>query len=49
MPKLYYFDIGGRAEAIRMLLHDAKVQYEDVRMSFPEFGEAKAAGKFPSG
>ena len=49
MPKLYYFDLGGRAEAIRMLLHHAKVQFEDVRLTFPEFGQMKAEGKFPAG
>jgi hypothetical protein len=28
--KLYYFDIYGRAESIRMLLSHAKVEYENV-------------------
>ena len=49
MPKLIYFDLGGRAEAIRMLLAHAKAQYTDERLSFPEFGAKKAAGEFPSG
>lgn len=39
--KLYYFDIYGRAEPIRMLLAHAKVPFEDVRLSGPQFAELK--------
>ena len=49
MPKLVYFGIGGRAEPIRLLLTHAKVEFEDIRLTFPEFGELKAKGKFPAG
>ena len=49
MPKLYYFDIYGVAEPIRMLLALKKVEYEDVRLSFEEQAKLKAEGFFPSG
>ena len=47
--KVYYFDIMGRAEAIRMLLTYKKVDFEDVRLTKEQFGEMKAAGKFEFG
>ena len=50
MPgKLLYFDAGGRAEAIRAMLYHANFQFEDVRLSWPEFAQMKAAGHFPLG
>ena len=39
--KLYYFDLYGRAEPIRILLDHAKVDYEDVRVSGPSWKELK--------
>eukprot|EP00351_Strombidinopsis_sp_SopsisLIS2011_P003679 CAMPEP_0116876892 /NCGR_PEP_ID=MMETSP0463-20121206/8750_1 /TAXON_ID=181622 /ORGANISM="Strombidinopsis sp, Strain SopsisLIS2011" /LENGTH=202 /DNA_ID=CAMNT_0004523783 /DNA_START=28 /DNA_END=636 /DNA_ORIENTATION=- len=46
MPaKLYYFDLYGRAEAIRMILTHAKVEFEDVRLNKEQFGEMVASGK----
>ena len=43
MPgKLTYFDLGGRAEGIRSMLHHAGHQYEDCRKSFPEWATYKA-------
>ena len=46
---LMYFDIGGRAEAIRALLGHARFQYEDKRLSFEEFGAKKQSGELPLG
>eukprot|EP00345_Euplotes_harpa_P010154 CAMPEP_0168339336 /NCGR_PEP_ID=MMETSP0213-20121227/13397_1 /TAXON_ID=151035 /ORGANISM="Euplotes harpa, Strain FSP1.4" /LENGTH=151 /DNA_ID=CAMNT_0008345341 /DNA_START=6 /DNA_END=461 /DNA_ORIENTATION=- len=40
--KLYYFNLYGRAECIRILLHLAKADYEDVRYEFHEWPEHKA-------
>ena len=50
MPgKLTYFDVNGRADVIRAMLHHGGVQYEDCRLSPPEFGEKKQQGCFPMG
>ena len=50
MPgKLYYFDLGGRAEGIRALLGHANFQYEDARQTKEEFGQKKAEGFWPLG
>ena len=42
--KLVYFDAYGRAEAIRMLLNSAKVEFEDVRFGFADWPTVKASG-----
>jgi len=41
VPKLTYFDIEGRAFAIRVALRQAKVKYEDVRVKFPQLAELR--------
>ena len=51
MPKykLTYFNIdGGRAEPIRIAFHTAGINFEDNRISFPEFGEMRSNTRFNS-
>jgi len=45
--KLTYFDIdGGRGEVTRIALHAAGIEFEDNRISFAEFGEARRNMRF---
>ena len=46
--KLTYFDFGGRAEPVRIAFHAAGIEFEDNRLSFPEFGEARSRLRFNS-
>ncbi|MBT8082316.1 MAG: glutathione S-transferase family protein [Gammaproteobacteria bacterium] len=45
--RLTYFDMdGGRAEPIRIAFHAAGIEFEDVRISFPEFAEMREGFRF---
>jgi len=46
---LTYFDLYGRAEAIRMLLTHAKIPFEDKRVTGQVWQDLKASGKCPNG
>nr|ACU45083.1 glutathione s-transferase pi [Pfiesteria piscicida] len=46
MPQLLYFDLRGRADAIRALLYVADVEFEDKRVTFEEWGALKAEQPF---
>ena len=49
MPKLIYFPVMGRAQAIRFLLDVKGVQFEDARITGAEWGPMKAAGTYGVG
>jgi glutathione S-transferase len=40
-PKFYYFDGPGRGEMVRLLLRHAKVDFEDVRIKYTDWGTMK--------
>lgn len=40
-PKFYYFDMDGRGSMIRLLLKQAKVPFEDVRIKFADWPKMK--------
>ena len=44
---LTYFDMdGGRAEPVRIAFHAAGIEFEDVRISFPQFGAMREELRF---
>jgi len=47
--RLTYFDFdGGRAEPVRIAFHAAGIEFEDVRLSFRQFGEMRSTTRFSS-
>ncbi len=45
--KLIYFDFdGGRGEPIRLALHIGGIDFEDLRLKFPEFRQAQPSFRF---
>merc|ERR1712166_185766 len=48
-PKLYYFDLYGRAEKIRMAFALAGVEFEDNRLTGASWAELKGSGKLEFG
>ena len=49
VPKLTYFPVHAKGEAIRMLLHKAGVQFEDVHISREQLAEMRESGALPAG
>ena len=49
MVKVYYFDIYGKAEPIRMLLSKAGIAFEDVRLTDEQLAALKAEGNLDNG
>lgn len=47
--KLTYFDAPGRAESVRVALRLSGIEFDDHRLNFGQFREAKEAGVLPLG
>ncbi len=47
--KLYYFNSYGRGYQIRLCLHLGGIEFEDVRLSYEEFGKLDSEGYFKFG
>lgn len=48
VPTLYYFDLAGRAEPIRLALAAAGVPFKDERVNGEQWAALKASGSFPT-
>merc|ERR1712211_12116 len=48
MVKLTYFDLEGRGELIRLLLHAGNIDFEDLRFGFGEWAKHKPNTPFGS-
>jgi hypothetical protein len=48
-PKLYYFDIPGKAEAARLACQYGRFPVEDIRLDRDQFNAMKEAGTLPYG
>ena len=49
IPRLYYFDLAGRAESIRLACIHGGIAFEDIRLSSTDFQELKQSGKLSFG
>jgi hypothetical protein len=49
IPRLYYFDLAGRAESIRLACIHGGMAFEDIRLSSADFQELKQSGKLSFG
>ena len=45
--QLLYFDIPGKAEAIRLACAFSGIEFEDIRMTREEFMQKKLSGELP--
>merc|ERR1712137_216846 len=48
-PTLTYFGVPGRAEPIRLAFFIGGIEFEDTRITYPEFGGLKQSGVLPNG
>lgn len=49
VPKLYYFDLAGKAEGIRLACEYSGFEFEDIRLTRDQFAEMKANGQLQFG